>query len=113
MEILETKFDIIVLTEIGARNLSTDECLLHNYEFHYISPENYMFGGVGIYISDNVNDVQVIDDLTFTKTCSCKKCETESLLIGFSYKILSMCQGEYTDSQMVIPSIFVYGLRRH
>ena len=75
---LGNKFDIILLTEIGARNLSTVECLLHNYEFHYISPENNMFGGVGIYISDNINGVQVIDDFRITKTCNCKKCEMES-----------------------------------
>ena len=73
VEILETKFDIIVLTEIGARNLSTVECLLHNVYYIIISPENNMFGGVGIYISDNINGVQVIDDFTITKTCNCKK----------------------------------------
>ena len=72
LEILETKFDVIVLTEIGARNLNTVECLLHNYEFHYIYPENNMFGGVGIYISDNINGVQAIDYFTITKTCNCK-----------------------------------------
>ena len=90
-EILKSKFDIIVLTEIWARNLNTVECLLHNYEFHYISPENNMYGGVGIYISDNINDVQVIDYFIITKTCNCKKCETEILFIGFSKNILGMC----------------------
>ena len=45
-----------------------------------------MFGGVGIYISDNINDVQVIDDFTITKTYNCKKCEIISLFIGFLYK---------------------------
>ena len=47
-----------------------------------------MFGGIGIYISDNINGVQVIDDFTITKTCNCKKCDMETLFIGFSYKII-------------------------
>ena len=42
-----------------AQNLSTVECLLYDYEVYYISPENNMFGGVGIYMSDSMNDVQV------------------------------------------------------
>ena len=113
LEILETKFDVIVLTEIGARNLNTVECLLHNYEFHYISPENNMFGGVGIYISDNFNGVQAIDDFTITKTCNCKKCEMESLFIGFSYKNIEFVLGEYTDTQTVIPNILCMTSRRH
>ena len=45
-----------------------------------------MFSGVGIYISDNINGVQVIADFTITKTCNCKKCDMETLFIRFSYK---------------------------
>ena len=90
---METKSDIILLTEIGDRNLSNVECLSHNYEFHYISPENNMFCGVGIHINDNINGVQVIGDFTITKTCNCKKCETESLSVGFSYQNIEYVLG--------------------
>ena len=72
LETLQNKFDIIVLPEAGARNLSTVECLLHNYGFHYISSKNNMFSGAGLYISDSINNVQVIEDVTATKTCNCK-----------------------------------------
>ena len=52
-----------------------------------------MFGGVGIYISDNINGVQVIDDFTITKTYSCKKWEMETLFIGFAYKSIEYVLG--------------------
>ena len=35
---LKTKFDAIVLTEIGSKNISVVEKLIPNYNFHYILP---------------------------------------------------------------------------
>ena len=49
LESLQTNFDVIVLTEIGARNISTVEHLLDDYEFLYTSPKSNMYGGVGLY----------------------------------------------------------------
>ena len=39
----------------------------------------------GIYISNNINNVPVLDDIVAEKTCLCPKCEIESLLLNFSY----------------------------
>jgi len=52
LKMLETDFDVIILTEIGARNITTVECLLDDYEFMYCLPKNNMYGGVGLYISN-------------------------------------------------------------
>ena len=49
MSVLETKFDIIVLTEIVTRNIELVKHLFDNYELHYVLPLNNLYGGVGIY----------------------------------------------------------------
>ena len=79
-------FDIIVLSEIGARNLSTVENLLPNYDFYYTIPTNNNYGGVGIYISNNMNSVSIREDLSILKSCDCCKCEFESLFVKFKYR---------------------------
>ena len=42
---METKFDVIILTEIGARNLSVVLNLFPAYTFHYVRPQNNNCGG--------------------------------------------------------------------
>ena len=37
---METKFDVIILTELGARHLSVVLNLFPNYNFHYARPHN-------------------------------------------------------------------------
>ena len=44
-----------------------------------------MYGGVGIYISNNITKVQTLDNIALTKTCRCSKCEMESLFLKVSY----------------------------
>ena len=51
LKLLQTNFHIIVLTEIGARNISTVEHLLDDYGFRYTLLKNDMYGGVGLYLS--------------------------------------------------------------
>ena len=46
---METKFDVIILTEIGARSLSAVLNIFPNYTFHYVRPHNDKYAGVGIY----------------------------------------------------------------
>ena len=67
LQSLETKFDVIVLTEIGARNIGTLEHLLPNYDFYYTLPREKFYGGVGMYVSKSIGSIQAIDDLNFTK----------------------------------------------
>ena len=85
LQSLETKFDVIVLTEIGARNIGTVEHLLPNYDFYYTLPRENFYGGVGMYVSKSIGSIQTIDDLNFTKTCQCSKCAVETLYIRFDY----------------------------
>ena len=45
LKLLEMEFDVIILTEIGARNISTVENLMEGYDFHYVLPIDNMYGG--------------------------------------------------------------------
>ena len=83
INMLNTKFHVIVLTEIGARNLSLVEHLMPDYTFHYVIPATSAVGGVGIYVSDDLTNISVVPDHVI-KTCNCHKCIYESLLIHFS-----------------------------
>ena len=90
---METKFDVIILTEIGARNLSVVLNLYLNYTFHYVRPHNNNCGGVGIYTHNSLLNVVMMDDLKLTKTCDCSKCEFESRFIEFMYNGISYTLG--------------------
>ena len=52
LNILGMQFSVIILSEIGARNITVAEHLLPGFSFFYTLPEGNNFGGVGIYISD-------------------------------------------------------------
>ena len=45
---LETRFEVIILTEKGARNISLVEDLFPGYLFRYETPADNLFGGVGM-----------------------------------------------------------------
>ena len=57
MSILKTKFDIIVLTEIGTRNIGLVKHLFENYEFHYVLALDNLYGGVGIYFNKDIQNL--------------------------------------------------------
>ena len=67
LEVLETKFQIIVLTEIGSRNISTVEHISEHYQLYYVTPKEYMFGEVGIYVSEELINVHVWNRKPFRK----------------------------------------------
>ena len=92
---LNTKFHIIVLTDIGSKNISVVENLLPNYNFQYVLPEKNKFGGVGIFTCGSLIDVVVKDSAKFVKYCDCRKCETESLFIDFVTEVLPIPLEEY------------------
>ena len=85
LKLLEADFDIIIITEIGSRNFDTVKYLLDSHEFYHVAPVNNMYGGVGIYVSNNITKVQTLDNIALTKTCRCSKCEMESLFLKVSY----------------------------
>ena len=86
LKLLQTDFDIIVLTEIGARNISTVEHLLDDYEFLYTLPKSNMYGGVGLYLSKDITNVNILNNVCINKTCHCSKCDYESMLISFKFQ---------------------------
>lgn len=86
LSLLNTEFQVIVLTEIGARNISVVEHLFHQYQFYHVIPKTNLYGGVGIYVSNTVQNVTVLDNFSLTKYCECCKCSFESLFINFTYK---------------------------
>ena len=85
INVLGNEFDIIVLTEIGSRNISTVEHLFAGYVFFYVTPDVNFYGGVGIYISEKMENVYIDEHLSITKSCHCVKCETGSLFVRFTH----------------------------
>ena len=61
MSVLQTKFDIIVITEIGTRNIELVKHLFENYKFHYVLALNNLYGGVGIYFSKDIQNLEILD----------------------------------------------------
>ena len=74
MSVLETKFDIIVLTKIGTRNIELVKHMFDNYEFHYVLALNNLYGGIGIYFSKDIQNLEILD-ISVEKSCHCAKCE--------------------------------------
>ena len=92
MSVLETKFDIIVLREIGTRNIELVKHLFDNYEFHYVLALDNLYGGVGIYFSKDIQNLEILD-ISVEKSCHCAKCEIESLFARFDYcgEVYTLC----------------------
>ena len=86
-------FDIIVITEIGAKNIDLATNILENYTFYNVLPISNRYGGVGVYIRNTITNVIIREDLVSTSTCECPRCEIESLIIDFSHNNItySLC----------------------
>ena len=79
INVLGNEFDIIVLTEIGSRNLSTVEHIFAGYVVFYVTPDVNFYVGVGIDISEKMENVYIDEHLSITKSCQFVKCETKSI----------------------------------
>ena len=90
---METKFDVIILSELSARNSSVVLNIFSNYTFHYVRPHNNTYGVVGIYTHNSLSNFVMMDDLMLTKTCDCSKCEFKKLSIEFMYYGISYTLG--------------------
>ena len=82
---LETKFDIIILTEIGASNIPLYDNLFKDFVFRYVLPVGNPKGGVGIYFSTDIMSLKLKDDWILKKLCDCCLCEYESLVYNFEF----------------------------
>ena len=76
---------MMILSEIGARNIGTVEHLLPNHGFQIVLPRDNYFGGLGIYIHKNIFGVQIMDKLSIQKSCRCSKYVIESLYMYILY----------------------------
>ena len=45
-----------------------------------------MYGGVGIYLSENIITIQILNDIKICKACHCPKCNFESLFLNFQLR---------------------------
>ena len=84
---------MLVLSEIGVRNIGTVEHLLPNHYFHYVLPRDNNFGGVCICIHKDTFGLQIMDEINMQKPCCCSKCVIESLLIKCIYCTKSYLSG--------------------
>ena len=70
LESLNTSFDVIILTEIGARNLSVVQKLLPNFTFFYSPPVDTNWGGVGIFQSKSLTNISTLDEVKIKRKCN-------------------------------------------
>ena len=84
--LMTTKFDVVVLTEIGAKNITLGENLLPGYKFYYIIPDKNKWGGVEIYMRDTIDNITPIEDVSMSWACGCTRCEVESLSLQFVFR---------------------------
>ena len=82
---LKTEFHVIILTEIGSRNLTVVEKIFQNYTFFHKIPQRNNWGGVGIYIHNSLSNVGLLDEINIVLECDCMKCEVESLFVEFMF----------------------------
>ena len=84
--LMTTKFDVVVLTEVRAKNITLVENLLPGYKFYYIIPDKNKCGGVGIYMRDTIDNITPIEDVSMSLACGCTRCEVESLFLHFVFR---------------------------
>ena len=77
-------FEVLVLTEIGSRNIEMTQNLLEGYSFMYVKPNQNYYGGVGIYWRNDIQNFTQID-LKFNYTCDCTRCKVETLVVNFTH----------------------------
>ena len=73
LSVLETRFDVIIQTEIRARNITTLHNIMNKCTFCHVIPENNFYGGVGIYVHNSIVDICVMDELKIGKSCHCHR----------------------------------------
>ena len=77
-------FDILVVREIGARDIDLTANLLSRYDFLYVLPDNNTHSGVGKYWKDRLTNLAV-SEINFAKTSDCPRCEIKSLVVDFTH----------------------------
>ena len=81
---LKTDFHVIILTEIGSRNLTVVEKCFQTILFFIKFPKK-IIGGVGIYVHSSLSNIGLLDETDIVLDCDCVKCEVESLCVEFMF----------------------------
>ena len=45
-----------------------------------------MYGGVGLYLSKDKTNVNILNNVCMNKACHCSKCDYESMFISFEFQ---------------------------
>ena len=77
-------FDVLVLTEIGSRNIEMAQNLLEGYNFMYVKPNQNYYAGVGIFWRNDIQNFTQAD-INFNHTCDCTRCKVEALMVNFTH----------------------------
>ena len=85
LENLKTDFLVIILTEIGTRNVTVTKKMFPNYTFFHKIPNKNNWGGVSIYVHNSIANVGLLDEINIVLECDCTKCEIESLFDEFMF----------------------------
>ena len=59
--------------------------LLSNFTFFYSPPVDSNWGGVGIYLSESLTNISILDEAKIKRKCDCSKCQIESFFVEFKY----------------------------
>ena len=80
LSVIDMKFDIIILSEIGhdGNNYINDN-YFSGYDFYIDLPTNNKYGGVAVMIKRDYGSVRQCDDLQIPKICRCDKCAHENI----------------------------------
>ena len=85
LSILDVKFDVIILTEVGRNSKAFIESTFHSQgylPFHDL-PISNDYGGVAIFIKSNLSPVE-IPELKINKSCQCSNCNFENVWVEFT-----------------------------
>ena len=78
---LSSKFDVIILSEIGDDAIRYLSILLDDYAFFYQITHDNHYGGIAIYVKEDRFETAEREDLQIRKTCKCSKCNFESVFV--------------------------------
>ena len=84
LQCINLQFDVIVLSEIGKKNIPMMKYVFKDYTFLFRTPPNNPKGGVAALIKTSLGNVNIRDDLELKSQCDCKECQIESIFFDIN-----------------------------
>ena len=81
LDLFQTDFDIIVLSEIGKEGFRYLQSTFPDYSYTYDIPEKNKYGGVAIMVKKSLGDIIERNDLKVSKDCDCDEFKFENVWI--------------------------------